>query len=122
MRLMAGLDRQPKRKSSFELVLGRDRVAVRETQHSMVYQNRFIQLPQLHRITKISLSPLRLAKMDEKKLDRRYEKPLKLLSYRNPFLSLPLQLSGGTGNNVTAMAEALVKDSSNYLCSMNHCV
>lgn len=107
MRLMAGLDKPTKGKI---LMNGVDvtGVAVRERNISMVYQQ-FINYPNLTVYENIA-SPLRLAKMDEKEVDRRVQETAEMLRI-DPFLDrLPLQLSGGQQQR-TAMARALVKDS-----------
>ncbi|MCB5160457.1 ABC transporter ATP-binding protein [Marinomonas algarum] len=107
MRLMAGLDRPTKGKI---LMNGVDvtGMPVRERNISMVYQQ-FINYPNLTVYENIA-SPLRLANMDEKEVDRRVRETATMLRI-DPFLDrLPLQLSGGQQQR-TAMARALVKDS-----------
>lgn len=107
MRLMAGLDKPTKGKI---IMNGVDvtGVPVRERNISMVYQQ-FINYPNLSVYENIA-SPLRLAAMDEKEVDRRVRETATMLRI-DPFLDrLPLQLSGGQQQR-TAMARALVKDS-----------
>lgn len=107
MRLMAGLDKPTKGKI---IMNGVDvtGVPVRERNISMVYQQ-FINYPNFSVYENIA-SPLRLAAMDEKEIDRRVRETATMLGI-DPFLDrLPLQLSGGQQQR-TAMARALVKDS-----------
>ena len=108
LRIMAGLDRPTRGK-----VLAGDRdvtgLTVRSRNVAMVYQQ-FISYPSLTVFNNIA-SPLKLARMDPKEIDRRVRETADILSL-TPFLDrLPAELSGGQQQR-TAVARALVKDSS----------
>lgn len=107
MRLIAGLDRPT---SGKVLMNGVDvtGVPVRERNISMVYQQ-FINYPNLTVYENIA-SPLRLAKLDPKTIDRRVRETAEMLHIEMYLDRLPLQLSGGQQQR-TAMGRALVKDS-----------
>lgn len=106
MRLMAGLDRP----TSGELhmdgksVVG---VPVQKRNVAMVYQQ-FINYPAMTVYENIA-SPMRVAKIDEKTIDRRVREAADLMKL-TPYLErTPLNLSGGQQQR-TALARALVKD------------
>lgn len=106
MRLMAGLDKPTAGDISIDgqSVLG---VSVRSRNVAMVYQQ-FINYPGLSVYENIA-SPMRLAKVDKKNLDRRVREAAALLKLE-PYLDrTPLNLSGGQQQR-TAIARALVKE------------
>ncbi len=106
MRLMAGLDKP----TSGDVQLdGRSvaGVSVRKRNVAMVYQQ-FINYPGLSVYENIA-SPMRLAKVDKKTLDRKVRDAAELLKL-TPYLDrTPLNLSGGQQQR-TAIARALVKE------------
>ncbi len=106
MRLMAGLDKPTSGDIRFndKSVLG---VSVRNRNVAMVYQQ-FINYPGLTVYENIA-SPMRLARLDEKTLDRKVRDTASLLKLE-PYLDRkPLELSGGQQQR-TAIARALVKE------------
>lgn len=106
MRLMAGLDRP----TSGEITLDGKSVVgvpVRRRNIAMVYQQ-FINYPGLTVYENIA-SPLRIAKLDEKALDKKVRDAAQLLKLSNYLDRTPLNLSGGQQQR-TAIARALVKD------------
>ncbi|GAA0635799.1 ABC transporter ATP-binding protein [Halomonas beimenensis] len=106
MRLMAGLDVPTRGRVLMDGqdVTGR---SVRKRNVSMVYQQ-FINYPSLSVYDNIA-SPLRLAKVERREIDRRVREIAAML-HIEPFLDrLPLELSGGQQQR-TAMGRALVKD------------
>lgn len=106
MRLMAGLDRPT---SGRLLVEGRDvaGVPVQRRNVAMVYQQ-FINYPMLSVYENIA-SPLRVARVDRRELDRRVREAAELLRLTPLLERTPLELSGGQQQR-TALARALVKD------------
>jgi len=106
MRLMAGLDKP----TSGDVQLDGKSVAgvsVRKRNVAMVYQQ-FINYPGLSVYENIA-SPMRLAKVDKKTLDRKVRDAAELLKL-TPYLDrTPLHLSGGQQQR-TAIARALVKE------------
>src|SRR5690554_4535668 len=106
MRLMAGLDRPT---SGRLLVEGRDvaGVPVQRRNVAMVYQQ-FINYPMLSVYENIA-SPLRVARVDRRDLDRRVREAAELLRLTPLLERTPLELSGGQQQR-TALARALVKD------------
>ncbi len=106
MRLMAGLDRPTRGRI---LVNGQDvtGVSVRKRDVAMVYQQ-FINYPSMT-IYKNIASPLRLAKVAEKEIDRRVREVAEMLHIEALLDRLPVELSGGQQQR-TAIARALVKD------------
>lgn len=106
MRLMAGLDKPTRGdiRVDGKSVLG---VSVRKRSVAMVYQQ-FINYPSMSVYENIA-SPMRLAGMDSKAIDKRVREAADLLKLE-PFLDrTPLNLSGGQQQR-TALARALVKD------------
>lgn len=106
MRLMAGLDRPSQGRI---LMNGKDLtgVPVRKRDIAMVYQQ-FINYPSMT-IYKNIASPLLLAKVPEKKIDRRVREVAEMLHIEALLDRLPIELSGGQQQR-TAIARALVKD------------
>lgn len=106
MRLMAGLDQPDSGRILYngEDVTGQ---SVRKRNVSMVYQQ-FINYPDLTVYENIA-SPLRLAKIRDRELDRRVRETAAMLHIDNLLSRYPLELSGGQQQR-TAMARALVKD------------
>ncbi len=105
MRLMAGLDKPT---SGDILVDGRSVLgqSVRKRNVAMVYQQ-FINYPGLTVYENIA-SPMRIAKLDKKTIDRKVRNAAELLKLE-PYLDrTPLNLSGGQQQR-TAIARALVK-------------
>ena len=106
MRLMAGLDKPTSGDITFDgkSVLG---VSVRDRNLAMVYQQ-FINYPGLTVYENIA-SPMRLAKIDARTLDKKVRDTASLLKL-DPYLDRkPLELSGGQQQR-TAIARALVKE------------
>jgi glycerol transport system ATP-binding protein len=106
LRIMAGLDRPTRGKV---IIDGQDVTGtnVRKRSVAMVYQQ-FINYPSLT-VYKNIASPLKLAGVARKEIDRRVRETAEVLSL-TPFLDrLPAQLSGGQQQR-TAIARALVKD------------
>lgn len=106
MRLMAGLDRPSQGRI---LINGKDitGVPVRKRDVAMVYQQ-FINYPSMN-IYKNIASPLRLAKVDGKEIDRRVHEVAEVLQIEALLDRFPNELSGGQQQR-TAIARALVKD------------
>ena len=106
MRLMAGLDRPT---SGRILMDERDLtgVSVRKRDVAMVYQQ-FINYPSMN-VYKNIASPLLLAKVDPKEIDRKVHEVSEMLHIDNLLDRLPAELSGGQQQR-TAIARALVKD------------
>lgn len=106
MRLMAGLDRPDNGRLLYD---GKDVTgqSVQKRNVSMIYQQ-FINYPNLSVYENIA-SPLRLARMDKKEIDRRVRETAAMLRIDNLLERYPLELSGGQQQR-TAMARALVKD------------
>ncbi|NCO51734.1 MAG: ABC transporter ATP-binding protein [Deltaproteobacteria bacterium] len=106
MRLMAGLDRPS---SGRLLMKGKDLTGlpVRQRDVAMVYQQ-FINYPSMT-VYKNIASPLKLAKVNKKELDRRVREVAEMLHIENLLDRLPVELSGGQQQR-TAIARALVKD------------
>lgn len=106
MRIMAGLDAPTSGK-----ILMNDvdvtGVAVQKRNISMVYQQ-FINYPTMTVFENIA-SPLRLAKHQQRDIDRRVRETAELLKIDNLLDRRPLELSGGQQQRVS-MARALVKD------------
>lgn len=107
MRLMAGLDRPT---SGRILMDDRDLtgVSVRKRDVAMVYQQ-FINYPSMN-VYKNIASPLLLAKVDQKEIDRRVHEVSEILHIEKLLDRLPAELSGGQQQR-TAIARALIKDS-----------
>lgn len=105
MRLMAGLDRPT---DGDILVNGKSVVGmqVRHRNVAMVYQQ-FINYPGFSVYDNIA-SPMRLAGVDKKALDKRVREAAELLRLTEFLDRMPLQLSGGQQQR-TAIARALVK-------------
>lgn len=105
MRLMAGLDAPT---SGQIFVDGKDmtEVPVGKRNVAMVYQQ-FINYPTLSVYENIA-SPLRVAGVDRKEIDRRVQEAAQLLRLTSMLDRTPLQLSGGQQQR-TAIARALVK-------------
>lgn len=106
LRIMAGLDRPTRGKVVID---GQDVTGtnVRKRNVAMVYQQ-FINYPSLT-VYKNIASPLKLAGLERKEIDRRVRETADVLSL-TPFLDrLPAELSGGQQQR-TAIARALVKD------------
>lgn len=106
MRLMAGLDRPTRGRI---LMDGKDLtgIPVRRRNIAMVYQQ-FINYPSMT-VYKNIASPLRLAKVAEKEIDRRVREVAEMLHIEPLLERLPVELSGGQQQR-TAIARALVKD------------
>ena len=106
MRLMAGLD-QPT--AGRILVDGKDTtgVPVRRRSVAMVYQQ-FMNYPSLTVYENIA-SPLRVARLDAKEIDRRVRRAADVLGLQSLLDRLPNQLSGGQQQR-TAIARAIVKN------------
>jgi len=107
LRLMAGLDRPTKGRI---LVDGEDvtGLSVRKRNISMVYQQ-FINYPSFTVYDNIA-SPLKVAGMDKKEIDRRVNEAAGILHLETMLDKIPTELSGGQQQR-TAIARALVKDS-----------
>ena len=107
MQLMAGIQKPTSGKIFFrgEDVTGH---SVQKRNVSMVYQQ-FINYPNFNVYDNIA-SPLRVAKMDAKEIDRRVQKAAELLRLGPMLKRKPSELSGGQQQR-TAIARALVKDS-----------
>lgn len=106
MRLMAGLDRP----NSGRIIMdGHDLTGlpVRKRDVAMVYQQ-FINYPSMT-VYKNIASPLRLARVAEKEIDRRVRDVAAMLHIEPLLDRLPAELSGGQQQR-TAIARALVKD------------
>jgi glycerol transport system ATP-binding protein len=106
LRIMAGLDRPTRGRV---IIDGQDVTGanVRKRNVAMVYQQ-FINYPSLT-VYKNIASPLKLAGLERKEIDRRVRETAEVLSL-TPFLDrLPAELSGGQQQR-TAIARALVKD------------
>jgi len=106
MRLMAGLDRPSQGRI---LINGKDLTGlpVRKRDVAMVYQQ-FINYPSMN-VYKNIASPLRLAKVDGKEIDRRVHEVAEVLQIEALLDRFPNELSGGQQQR-TAIARALVKD------------
>ncbi len=106
MRLVAGLDRPT---SGNILIDGKSVVGVqvRRRNVAMVYQQ-FINYPGFTVYENIA-SPMRLAGVDEKTLDKRVREAAELLKLTDYLDRTPLYLSGGQQQR-TAIARALVKE------------
>ncbi len=106
LRIMAGLDRPTKGKLFID-----DRdvtgVSVRRRSVAMVYQQ-FINYPSLT-VYKNIASPLKIAGVDAKEIDRRVRETAAILHIDDLLDRLPTELSGGQQQR-TAIARALVKD------------
>jgi len=108
MRLMAGLDRPTSGSVWFD---GKDVTGVRvqDRKVAMVYQQ-FINYPAMTVYENIA-SPLRVAGVDQKRIDSEVRKAAELLKL-GPYLErTPLHLSGGQQQR-TALARAIVKNAS----------
>lgn len=106
MRLMAGLDGPTQGEIRFDgaSVLG---IPVQQRNIAMVYQQ-FINYPAMTVYENIA-SPLRLARVDQERVDREVRQAAELLRL-TPYLDrLPLNLSGGQQQR-TALARAIVKN------------
>ncbi len=106
MRLMAGLDKPTSGDIKFDgaSVLGQ---SVRKRNVAMVYQQ-FINYPAFTVYDNIA-SPMRLAGIDKKTIDKRVRETAELLKLSEFLERTPLNLSGGQQQR-TAIARALVKD------------
>ncbi|MDA3902979.1 MAG: ABC transporter ATP-binding protein [Desulfuromusa sp.] len=106
MRLMAGLERPSQGRI---LIDGQDmtRIPVRKRDVAMVYQQ-FINYPSMT-VYKNIASPLRLAKVAGKEIDRRVREVAEVLHIDALLDRFPNELSGGQQQR-TAIARALVKD------------
>lgn len=106
MRLMAGLETPTRGRI---VMNGKDvtGVSVRHRNVSMVYQQ-FINYPALSVYENIA-SPLRLAKVERREIDRRVRETAEMLHIEHLLDRYPLELSGGQQQR-TAMGRALVKD------------
>ncbi|MEO1018403.1 MAG: ABC transporter ATP-binding protein [Pseudomonadota bacterium] len=106
MQLMAGLDRPSGGSIHFD---GKDvtGVSVRQRNVSMVYQQ-FINYPNYSVFDNIA-SPLRVAGLDRKEIERRVSAVADLLRLTPMLQRRPAELSGGQQQR-TAMARAIVKD------------
>jgi len=106
LRIMAGLDRPTSGKI---LVDGQDMtgVSVRKRSVAMVYQQ-FINYPSLTVYDNIA-SPLKIAGMKKKELDRRVRETAEMLHLEEMLDRMPAELSGGQQQR-TAIARALVKE------------
>lgn len=106
LRLMAGLDRPSQGRI---LVDDRDvtGVPVRKRNLAMVYQQ-FINYPSLT-VYKNIASPLKLARLPRKEIDRRVRAEAERLRIEHLLDRLPSELSGGQQQR-TAIARALVRD------------
>ncbi|MCP4748323.1 MAG: ABC transporter ATP-binding protein [Desulfobacteraceae bacterium] len=106
LRIMAGLDRPASGRITMD---GRDitGVSVRKRSVAMVYQQ-FINYPSLTVYNNIA-SPLKLAGIDKKQIDRRVRQIAQMLHIENLLDRLPAGLSGGQQQR-TAIARALIKE------------
>jgi glycerol transport system ATP-binding protein len=106
MRLVAGLDSPT---AGRILLDGHDitNYPVQKRKVAMVYQQ-FINYPSLTVYNNIA-SPLRLAKLEKKEIDRRVREAAEIMRIDTLLDRLPDELSGGQQQR-TAMARALVKD------------
>lgn len=106
LRIMAGLDRPTRGRI---LVDGQDvtGISVRKRNVAMVYQQ-FINYPSLN-VYKNIASPLTLAGMDKKEIDRRVRDTAVMLRIDGLLDRLPSELSGGQQQRV-AIARSLVKN------------
>jgi len=105
MRIMAGLDKPDNGELLFdgESVLG---MAVQKRNVAMVYQQ-FINYPSLTVFENIA-SPLRVARVDKKQIDRQVAEVAELLQLTQMLDRTPDTLSGGQQQRV-ALARALIK-------------
>lgn len=106
MRLMAGLDRP----TSGQLLMNGGSVVglpVQKRNVAMVYQQ-FINYPAMSVYENIA-SPMRVAKLDEKTIDKRVREAAELMKLEPYLERTPLNLSGGQQQR-TALARALVKN------------
>jgi glycerol transport system ATP-binding protein len=106
LRIMAGLDRPTRGRV---LVNGQDvtGTSVRKRNVAMVYQQ-FINYPSLN-VYKNIASPLKLAGMDKKEIDRRVRDTAAMLRIDDLLDRLPAELSGGQQQRI-AIARSLVKN------------
>ncbi len=106
MRLMAGLERPS---TGRILMFGTDvtRQPVRRRSVAMVYQQ-FINYPNFTVFENVA-SPLRVAGMDRKEVDRKVRDVVGMLHLEDCLQRLPSELSGGQQQR-TALARALVKE------------
>ncbi|MFZ0614342.1 MAG: ABC transporter ATP-binding protein [Desulfobacterales bacterium] len=106
LRIMAGLDRPTRGRI---LVDGQDvtGISVRKRNVAMVYQQ-FINYPSLN-VYKNIASPLKLADMDKKEIDRRVRDTAAMLRIDGLLDRLPAELSGGQQQRI-AIARSLVKN------------
>jgi glycerol transport system ATP-binding protein len=105
LRIMAGLDRPTRGRV---LVNGQDvtGTSVRKRRVAMVYQQ-FINYPSLN-VYKNIASPLKLAGMDKREIDRRVRDTAAMLRIDDLLDRLPAELSGGQQQRI-AIARSLVK-------------
>lgn len=106
LRLMAGLDR-PTRGQLFLDDRDITGLSVRKRSIAMVYQQ-FINYPSFSVYENIA-SPLRVARLDRKEIDRRVMEAAEMLHLETMLNRLPSELSGGQQQR-TAIARAIVKD------------